>query len=176
MPSFRPPLGQTTAALVHSAAQSPFVKLTFIAELGEHEHIDGVIEIWTNLPNVDEEGKPLHGQEEWHAIPFSGELFTDNFPLAQNHAHTSRRSLARIYPSTTKNRHRVADHPITPRDLLVHLPHYQDLGSRRLARIGRRQWHGRGQGRRRSRRHSVKRNMGWTYGELGRNASKGLCH
>jgi hypothetical protein len=71
MPTFYPPLAHTSEVIVTDSTSTPYARLTFLVDLGQDEGVDGVYQLWTDLPDLDEHGKPLYAEGEWHEITFT---------------------------------------------------------------------------------------------------------
>jgi hypothetical protein len=69
MPTFQPPLYHTSEVITNGSTSNPYVQLTFTANT-DNEDVNGTYQLWTDLANVDESGKPLYSQGEWHEITF----------------------------------------------------------------------------------------------------------
>ena len=95
MPTFRPPLGHTSAATVPSSAgadaeRQPYLQLNFLAELAPNEHVDGVYELWADIADLDASGHSLAAAGEWHAIPYEQkEEGGERYLLARPVVHAS---------------------------------------------------------------------------------------
>jgi hypothetical protein len=70
MPTFRPPLFHTSEVIANDPSSTPFVRLTFSVSLDNDEGVDGVYQLWTDLPNLNDKGEPLFSAGEWHEINF----------------------------------------------------------------------------------------------------------
>ena len=91
MPSFNPPLSQTTYAPVSGESNTPsWLQLAFRVTFDEQEDSAGRWEVWTDLPSLGDDGKALTAPGEWHAIPFAAQTDgTGTSTSAHAHAKTS---------------------------------------------------------------------------------------
>jgi len=71
MPIFNPPLGRETTIPLASSDHDRFVHLSFTLAFELGEDASGSWELWTDIPDVDDEGHFSTGPGEWRAVPFA---------------------------------------------------------------------------------------------------------
>jgi hypothetical protein len=70
MPTFNPPLARETSVPVKSDDHDRFVHLSFTLLFEVGEDASGSWELWTDIPNVNDQGELTTGPGEWRAVRF----------------------------------------------------------------------------------------------------------
>lgn len=71
MPVFNPPLGRETTIPLSTSDHDRFVHLSFTLAFELGEDASGSWELWTDIPNVNDQGQLTTGPGEWRAVPFA---------------------------------------------------------------------------------------------------------
>lgn len=71
MPVFNPPLGRETTIPITSSDHDRFVHLSFTLAFEIGEDASGSWELWTDIPDVNDEGHLVSGPGEWRAVSFA---------------------------------------------------------------------------------------------------------
>jgi hypothetical protein len=84
MPQFHPPLAHTsTIPLPAGETQYPFVNISFLATVAEHENVSDAWEVWTDLPELGKDGIVVSQDGVWRAIPFQAIETSDTATISQ---------------------------------------------------------------------------------------------
>jgi hypothetical protein len=86
MPIFNPPLGRETTIPITSSDHDRFVHLSFTLAFELGEDASGSWELWTDIPDVNDDGQLVTGPGEWRAVPFAPLPTTHNKSDNDNHA------------------------------------------------------------------------------------------
>lgn len=70
MPTFNPPLGRETTVPITPEDHDRFVHLSFSLTFEIGEDASGSWELWTDIPDVNDDGQLITGPGEWRAVPF----------------------------------------------------------------------------------------------------------
>jgi hypothetical protein len=71
MPVFNPPLGRETTIPLSSSDHDRYVHLSFTLAFELGEDASGSWELWTDIPDVNDDGHLITGLGEWRAVPFA---------------------------------------------------------------------------------------------------------
>ena len=76
MPVFNPPLGRETTIPLSSTDHDRFVHLSFTLAFELGEDASASWELWTDIPDINDDGHLVTGPGEWRAVPFAPIQFT----------------------------------------------------------------------------------------------------
>ena len=71
MPVFNPPLGRETTIPLSSTDHDRFVHLSFTLAFELGEDASASWELWTDIPDINDDGHLVTGPGEWRAVPFA---------------------------------------------------------------------------------------------------------